>query len=116
MSSNESGSGGEAWSSQRNVHTLLLMAVTVAGLYLCFLLAAPFVPAMAGALALAVLFAPLHRWLERRLGAGNMAATACVLVVALIVVVTVFVIASRLVAELGRGAQAIQALVAGART
>lgn len=112
MNSDESGAGGEAgWGSESNVHTLLLMAVTVGGLYLCFLLAAPFVPAMAGALALAVLFAPFHRWLERRLGAGNMAATACVLVVALIVVVTVFVIASRLIAELGRGAEAIQGLV-----
>ncbi len=112
MRSNEPKSGGEeGWGSQGHVHTLLLMAVTVAGLYLCFLLAAPFLPAMAGALALAVLFAPLHRRLERHLGAGNMAATTCVLVVALIVVVTVFVIASRLIAELGRGAQAIQALV-----
>ena len=112
MSRDEAASSSDAgWSSQSNVHALLLMAITVAGLYLCFLLAAPFVPAMAGALALAVLFAPLHRWLERRLGAGNLAATACVLIVALIVVVTVFMIASRLISELGRGAQAIQALV-----
>jgi len=61
----------EDWGSHRHVHTLLLMAVTVAGLYLSYRLAAPFVPAMAGALALAVLFAPLHGWLERRRGAGD---------------------------------------------
>jgi predicted PurR-regulated permease PerM len=112
MSSLESGSGGESdWGSRRHVHTLLLMAVTVVGLYLCFEIVAPFVPAMAGALALAVLFAPLHRWLERRFGAGNLATTATVLVVALIVVVPVLVVASRLINELGRGAGSIQAMV-----
>lgn len=112
MSRVESGSGGESdWGSRRNVHTLLLMAVTVAGLYLCFEIVAPFVPAMAGALALAVLFAPLHRRLERRLGAGNLATTTTVLVVALIVVVPVLVVASHLINELGRGAGSIQAMV-----
>ena len=104
-------SSDEGWGSHLHVHTLLLMAVTVAGLYLSYRLAAPFVPAMAGALALAVLFAPLHRWLERRLGGGNLAAGLCVIVVALIVAVPVVIIASRLIDELGRGAQTIQALV-----
>lgn len=112
MSSQESRpSREEGWGSSEHVHTLLLMAVTVAGLYLCYRLAAPFVPAMAGALALAVLFAPLHRWLARRLGTGNIAASVCVLLVALIVVVPVILVASRLIDELGRGAQAIQAMV-----
>jgi len=112
MGSEESGNGGEAdWGSRRHVHTLLLMAVTVGGLYLCFRILAPFVPAMAGALALAVLFAPFHRWLERRLGAGNLAAVTSVLVAALIVVVPALVMASRLINELGRGAQSVRALV-----
>ena len=112
MSSQESRpSREEGWGSRRHVHTLLLMAVTVAGLYLCYRLVAPFVPAMAGALALAVLFAPLHRWLERRIGNGHLAAGVCVLVVALIVVAPALAIGSRLIDELGRGAQAIQAMV-----
>ena len=112
MASEESGNGGEAdWGSRRHVHTLLLMAVTVGGLYLCFRIVAPFVPALAGALALAVLFAPFHRWLEGRLGAGNLAAATSVLVAALMVVVPVLVMASRLINELGRGAQSVQALV-----
>ncbi|MCX7042310.1 MAG: AI-2E family transporter, partial [Gammaproteobacteria bacterium] len=112
MNNGDSLSGTEqGWGSHRQVHTLLLMAMTVAGLYLSYRLAAPFVPAMAGALALAVLFAPLHRWLERRLGGGNLAAGLCVIVVALIVAVPVVIIASRLIDELGRGAQTVQALV-----
>jgi len=96
--------------SHRQVHTLLLMAVTVAGLYLCYRLAAPFVPAMAGALALAVLFVPLHRRLERRLGSGNIAAGLCVTAVVVLVVVPAFLIGNSLLDELGRGARATQAL------
>lgn len=111
MKSMPSRPGEDDWGSHRHVHTLLLMAVTVAGLYLCYRLAAPFIPAMAGALALAVLFAPLHRRLEQRFGTGNLAASICVLVVALIVIVPVILIASRMVDELARGVQAIQALV-----
>src|SRR6187549_1453030 len=87
---------GEGLGSPRQVHILLLMALTVAGLYLCWRLAAPFVPAMAGALALAVVFAPLHRRLERRLGSGNVAAGVCVLIVMVLVVVPSFLIGSRL--------------------
>jgi predicted PurR-regulated permease PerM len=97
--------------SHRQVQMLLLMAVTVAGLYLCYRLAAPFIPAMAGALALAVLFAPMHRRLEARLGAGNIAAGVSVLVVALLVAVPLVLIASRLIDEVARGAQAVQALI-----
>lgn len=112
MTSQASPPGGDpGLGSHRQVHMLLLMAFTVAGLYLCYRLAAPFVPALAGALALAVLFSPVHRRLERRLGNGNIAAGLCVLVAALLVVVPVTLIASRLVDELNRGAQAIQALV-----
>lgn len=102
---------GDSLGSPRQVHTLLLMALTVAGLYLCWRLAAPFVPAMAGALALAVVFAPLHRWLLRRLRSAPVAAGACVVVVALLVAVPVILVAGRLVEELVRGAEAIQALV-----
>jgi predicted PurR-regulated permease PerM len=97
--------------SHRQVHMLLLMAVTVAGLYLCYRLAAPFIPAMAGALALAVLFVPLHRRLEQRLGSGNIAAGTCVLVVAVLVAVPLLLIAGRLLGELGRGAQAVQDVI-----
>lgn len=97
--------------TRRQVHTLLLMAVTVVGLYLCYRLAAPFVPVIAGALALAVLFVPLQRRLERRLGSGNLAAGLCVALVVVLVVAPLLLIGSRLLQELARGAQAAQALV-----
>ena len=40
------------WGSRSHVHTLLLMALTVAGIYFCYQLAAPFIPAFTWALAL----------------------------------------------------------------
>ena len=52
------------WGSRRHLHVLELMAATVLGTYLCYRMALPFVPALTWALALAVLFCPLHRWLE----------------------------------------------------
>ena len=42
------------WGTRSHVQTLLLMAATALGIYLCSLLAAPFLPALAWALALAV--------------------------------------------------------------
>jgi len=93
------------------VHALVLMAVTGAGIYFCYLLAAPFFPALAGALALAVLFAPLHRWLESKVKRPNLAATICVLVVALIVVVPATFVAERIIGEAARGVGTIKTMV-----
>lgn len=99
------------WGSPIHVHALVLMAVTGAGIYFCYLLAAPFFPALAGALALAVLFAPLHRWLESKVKRPNLAATIGVLVIALIVVVPATFVAGRIVGEAARGAESLKTMV-----
>jgi predicted PurR-regulated permease PerM len=99
------------WGSPTHVHALVLIVVTGAGIYFCFLLAAPFFPALAGALALAVLSAPLHRWLESRVKRPNLAATLCVVVVALLVVVPATFVGQRIVGEAARGAETIRAMV-----
>lgn len=99
------------WGSRSHVHTLVLMAVTVVGIYFCYRLAAPFFPALAWALALAVLFAPLHRWLGSKVKYPNLAATICVLVVAVIVVVPATFVAERIIGEAARGAETIETMV-----
>lgn len=99
------------WSSRSHIHTLLLMAVTVVGIYFCYRLSAPFIPAFAGALALAVLFAPLHRWLEAKVKHPNLAAAICVLAAALIVVVPAVFVAERMIDEATRGAESVKTLV-----
>jgi len=99
------------WGSRSHVHTLLLMAVTVVGIYFCYRLAAPFFPVFAWALALAVLFAPLHRWLESKVKHPNLAATICVLVAALIVVVPATFVAERIIGEATSGAETFKTMV-----
>jgi predicted PurR-regulated permease PerM len=99
------------WGSRNHVHTLVLMAATVIGIYFCYRLAAPFFPAIVWALALAVLFAPLHRWLESKVKYPSLAATICVLVAALIVVVPAMFVAERIIGEAASGAETIKIMV-----
>ena len=99
------------WGSRSHVHTLVLMTVTVVGIYFCYRMAKPFLPALAWALALAVLFAPLHRWLVSKVKYPNLAAMVCVLVVALMVVVPATFVAERIIGEASRGAETIKTMV-----
>jgi hypothetical protein len=87
------------WGSPVHVRALVLMVLTGAAIYVCYLLAAPFFPALAWALALAVLFAPVHRWLESKVKRPNLAAALCVLVVVVVVVVPALVMAERIAGE-----------------
>jgi predicted PurR-regulated permease PerM len=99
------------WGSRNHVHTLLLMAVTVVGIYFSYRLAAPFLPALTWSLALAILFAPLHRWLESKVKSPNLAATISVLMVAVIVVVPATFVADRIIGEAVSGAETIQTII-----
>ena len=55
------------WLTRRRTSALSLMAATLVVFYLCWKIAQPFVPALAWAVALAILGTGLHRWLLRRL-------------------------------------------------
>ena len=99
------------WGSRSHIYTLLLMAVTVTGIYFCYLLAEPFIPALAWALALAIIFTPLHRWLLTKIKYPNLAATICVLVAALIVVVPATFVAERIISEAARGAESFKIML-----
>ncbi len=84
------------------------MAATAIGIYLCFRLARPFLPALVWALALAVLFIPFHRWLESKLKHPNLAASISVLVIGLIVIVPAAFVGQRLIGEAAKGAEVIK--------
>jgi predicted PurR-regulated permease PerM len=99
------------WGSRSHIQTLLLIAVTVIGIYFCYQLAAPFIPAFAWALALAILFTPLYRWIESKVKHPNLAATLCVLVAALIVVIPAIFVADQMMGEASRGAETIKKIV-----
>lgn len=99
------------WGSRRHVHALVLIVATAAGVYASIRLAAPFIAALAWALALAVLFLPVHRWLERKVRRPNLAATITVVVASLIVLVVVAFVVQRLATEAIAGATAVRAQV-----
>ena len=54
------------WETTGHVRTLVVQGGPVAGVYLCYRMAVPFLPALTRALALAVVFAPIQRWLESK--------------------------------------------------
>ncbi len=102
---------GNDLGSPHQVHALAFLAVTAASIYLCYRLVAPFQAALAWALALAVLFAPLHRWLERKAGRPNLAATLTVCVIGVAAIGLTAFVAEQIVVEAARVATLVQARV-----
>jgi predicted PurR-regulated permease PerM len=97
--------------SPGQTQVLVLGLAIVIGIYLCYRMALPFLPALIWAAALAVLFAPLQGWLEARLRWANLATAASVLVVVLIVAVPSALIGQRLLEESARGAEIVRTKV-----
>ena len=90
---------------------MLLITAIAFGIYLCYRMALPFLPALTWAMALAILFAPLNRWLESKLRRANLAAGVTVLLVALLVVVPTTFMGQRLLQESARGATLVKTQV-----
>ena len=96
---------GNVGVSRKHLRIFVLMVVTAAGLFLCWRMTVPFLPAGAWALTLAVLFTPLQRWLESRLKRPSVAALLAVLVVGLIAVVPAAFVGQKLIVEAEKGAE-----------
>lgn len=99
------------WSSPAHIHSLVLMAVTLVALYLCYRMALPFLPALAWALALAMLLVPVQRWLEPKLRSAGLAAGLLVLLTGVGVLFPAMLVADRLVDEVARGGGAITGML-----
>lgn len=102
---------GDDLGSPHQVHALAFLAVTAAGIYLCYRLVAPFLAALAWALALAVLFAPVHRWVERKAGRPNLAATLTVCAIGVFALGLTAFVAEQIVVEAARVARLVQTRV-----
>lgn len=103
------GRADAGWLSRERALVFVLVAATALAFYLCYRLARPFLPALAWALALAVVAHPLHEWLARRVKNANLAAGLAVAVVALLLIAPTIFLARRLAREAVEGAQIIQA-------
>ena len=89
----------------------VLIVATAGGVYVCLRLAVPFVPALAWALGLAVLFAPLQRWLESKLQRPSFAALVSVFTIGLMVVVPVTFVGQRLFEQTAKAAELVEGKV-----
>ncbi len=89
----------------------MLLGVTLGGITLCSLLAMPFLSALVWALALSVLVAPFHQWLEAKLRRPNLAALLCVVLIGLVALGAATFVAQRLVQEATKGVELIGAKV-----
>lgn len=96
------------WGSRAHVHTLVMLAITLIALYLCYRMAVPFLAPLAWALALSVLALPLQRRLELRFKSPNLVAAISVLAAALVVVVPVALVSSSMIDEAVDGVAGIQ--------
>lgn len=99
------------WASPSHVQTVVVATATVLGIYLCYRLTVPFLPALAWAVAFAVLFMPLQRRLESLLTHPGLAAMVSVAVISLIVVVPVTFLGQRLIMQATEGAELVESRV-----
>ena len=85
LSVNETSMKNGAWSRAR-IRAIALALLAAVGIYLCFRLAQPCIPSLVWAGALAVVFNPLHRWIETRVRRPNLAAAFSLFIIGLLVV------------------------------
>jgi predicted PurR-regulated permease PerM len=94
--------------SKGNMHLVALAVVTAVVVYLCYRLAVPFLPALAWALALAVIGYPVHAWVRRHLKYDNLAAGVSVTLVVLVIVIPSLLVVAQMASEAGSAGQAIR--------
>jgi predicted PurR-regulated permease PerM len=98
----------QGWLDRERALTLALIAASVVVLYLCYRLLVPFLPALAWALALAVIAHPLHRWIHRWAPIPNLAAGLSVAIVVLAILAPATFVTQHLVREAGHYTKAVQ--------
>jgi predicted PurR-regulated permease PerM len=82
---NETSMKNGGWSRAR-IRAIALALLAAVGIYLCFRLAQPCVPSLVWAGALAVVFNPLHQWIEAKVRRPNLAAAFSLVIIGLLVV------------------------------
>jgi predicted PurR-regulated permease PerM len=88
-----------------------LAGMTLLGLIVCTFLAYPFLPALAWAVALAIMAAPLHSRLEKVIPGTNFSAGVSTAIVVALVLVPVLAVAERFGQEASTAAKHVQELV-----
>ncbi len=96
---------------RERVLVAVLVAATGLALYLCYLIAAPFLPSLAWAVALAIPTHPIYDWLRERLGHRNLAAGLTVFAVAVVIVAPLVFLFQEVVGQAADALAAAQAAI-----
>ncbi len=102
------GSEAEGLFTREQIRGAASVLITLAALYLCWVLTRPFLAIITWAMALAVVAHPWHAWLERRLHSGAAAGLA-VLIVAVVLIAPAVLLVQKLFEELGDTARVMGA-------
>ena len=86
LSSNETSTSENGGWSRTRIRAIALALLAAVGIYLCYRLAQPCIPSLVWAGALALIFTPLHRWIEARVRRPNLAAAFSLVIIGLLVV------------------------------
>jgi predicted PurR-regulated permease PerM len=97
--------------SQRGLSDLALLALTVLALFLCYLIARPFVSSLAWATALAVVGGPLHCQVAKWIRSPSLAAGCSVVAIAVLLIVPAGMLVPGLVNEAVKGFQVLRAQI-----
>lgn len=90
-----------AWPGRTRALQATLAVVTLVVVFLNYTVLRPFVPALAWALALAVIAGPVHRWIAARVRWPGLAAGLAVVVVAVVIVVPTVLVSRRIASDAG---------------
>jgi predicted PurR-regulated permease PerM len=93
----------------RQVRWVALLAATVLALYLCWTMLQPFIEVLLWAVVLAIVFHPVHRRIEARLGSPGWAAALSCLLVVFTILIPLSLMTFAVVRELTGFAQGMQA-------
>ncbi|MBC8145357.1 MAG: AI-2E family transporter, partial [bacterium] len=94
--------------SRERVLTIVLMIATAIVFYLCWLIAQPFLPSIAWALALSIVGMPMHRWIRKRIKQPSLAAGLSVLAIAIVIVAPAFFVAQQVVVQAVEGSDVLR--------
>jgi len=108
LSSNETSFGGNGGWSRTRIRAIALGGLAGIGIYLCYRLAQPCIPSLVWAGALALIFAPLQRWIETRVSRPSLAAACSMAIIGLLVVAPATWFAQRLAGEAAAVPQRIE--------
>src|SRR3569832_2237275 len=99
----------EWYQSQSKVlRWIMLLVATAVALYLCWSMLQPFIEVVLWAVVLVIVFFPVHRRIQARLGSPGWSAMVSCLIVILVILIPLTLITLAVVRELSRLGQSLQ--------